>query len=60
MTYLNQFKEGCRMNYYLGKYYISDGVKPIEIKVSAPIEWIPIESNNSETLLISKNIIGWE
>lgn len=48
------------MNYFMGTYYISDGTKPIELKVSAPIEWIPIESNEAETLLISKYVLDWD
>lgn len=48
------------MEYYIGEYYISDGTKPIELKVKAPIVWIPLESNNQETLLISKYVLDWE
>lgn len=48
------------MNYFFGTYYISDGTKPIELKVSAPIEWIPLESTDEEILLISKEVLDWE
>lgn len=48
------------MNFYLGKYFISDGTKPIHLKVSAPIEWIPLESSGEETLVISKYVLDWE
>ena len=29
-------------HYYIGRYYIPDGIDPIELKVEAPIEWIPL------------------
>lgn len=48
------------MNYFLGHYYISDVGKPIELKVKAPIEWIPLEKKNGKTLLLSKNVLDWE
>jgi len=48
------------MNYFLGHYYISDVGKPIELKVKAPIEWIPLEEKNGKTLLLSKDVLDWE
>ena len=37
-------------HYYIGRYYIPDGIDPIELKVEAPIEWIPlaVEGNQVE------------
>lgn len=46
--------------YYIGKYTISDGCKPIRTKVKVPIEWKTIDTVNDKTLLISSNIIDWE
>lgn len=48
------------MNYFMGTYYIPDGTKPIELKVSSPIEWMPLKSNDEKTLLVSKDVLDWE
>jgi len=38
--------EKTMIRYFLGDYYISDGQKPIEIKVKAPIEWMALEEDS--------------
>lgn len=48
------------MNFFLGNYYMPDGIKPIDLKLKTPIEWIPLETVGDETLLITKNVIDWE
>lgn len=47
------------MNFFLGRYYVPDGTKPINFKLRAPIEWIPLSIKEDITLLITKNCVDW-
>lgn len=47
--------------YFIGDYYVSDSVKPIQIKVRMPIEWMALDkTDDGKTLLYSKNCLDWE
>ena len=47
-------------HYYIGRYYIPDGIDPIELKVEAPIQWIPLAVEGNQALLFSKHCIKWD
>lgn len=47
-------------SYYLGRYLISDGMHPVQTKVEAPIEWIPLTTKGDQTLLLAKQCLAWE
>lgn len=47
------------MNFFLGRYYVPDGTKPINFELRAPIEWIPLSIKEDITLLIAKNCVDW-
>lgn len=47
-------------SYYLGRYLISDGMDPVQLKVEAPIEWIPLTTKGDQTLLLAKQCLAWE
>ena len=47
-------------SYYLGRYLISDGMDPVQTKVEAPIEWIPLTTKGDQTLLLAKQCLAWE
>ena len=47
-------------SYYLGRYLISDGMDPVQLKVEAPIEWIPLAVEGNQALLFSKHCIKWD
>ena len=48
-------------SYFLGDYYVSDGVKPREFNLRMPIEWIPLEeTEDGRTLLLSKDVLDFE
>lgn len=46
----------------LGKYSISNGVKPNDIFVRHPIEWLVVEKDlqNRRALLVTRHTIDWE
>ena len=41
-------------SFLLGRYLISDGMHPVQTKVEAPIEWIPLTTKGDQTLLLAK------
>ena len=47
-------------HYYIGRYYIPDGIDPIELKVEAPIEWIPLAVEGNQILLFTRHCIKWD
>lgn len=47
-------------SYYLGRYLLSDGMDPVQLKVEAPIEWIPLAVEGNQALLFSKHCIKWD
>lgn len=49
-----------RETYYIGKYVVSDGSKPVDNVLTKPIEWIALEENAGKTLLISRDVLDWE
>ena len=47
-------------HYYIGRYYIPDGIDPSELKVEAPIEWIPLAVEGNQILLFTRHCIKWD
>lgn len=47
-------------SFLLGRYLISDGMHPVQTKVEAPIEWIPLTTKGDQTLLLAKQCLAWE
>lgn len=45
-----------------GEYYIPNGVKPEDVYVRMPMEWLVLEidSKKRRALILSKYVIGWE
>ena len=48
--------------FFYGRYFVSDGGKPIDTYVRHPIEWfvLCIDSENNRALLLSKYALDWE
>lgn len=59
-TEANSEPEPGLKSYYLGRYLISDGMDPVQLKVEAPIEWIPLAVEGNQALLFSKHCIKWD
>ena len=59
-TEANSKPEPGLKSYYLGRYLLSDGMDPVQLKVEAPIEWIPLAVEGNQALLFSKHCIKWD
>lgn len=59
-TEANSEPEPGLKSYYLGRYLISDSMDPVQLKVEAPIEWIPLAVEGNQALLFSKHCIKWD